>query len=88
MSKVWDRSEASPRPLLAKLAEFVASLTATIGTPLFAKAGAHLEPAPVGEARVRAAILEAALVDVKIVAYSATHTALKAVIPVALRASR
>ena len=38
-----------------------------------------------GEDHVRAAAIAAGLVDVKVVAFSATHSALKLVIPVALR---
>lgn len=40
------------------------------------------------QAQVMAAILAAGLVDVKVCSFSATHTALKAVIPVAKRAPR
>jgi hypothetical protein len=42
--------------------------------------------APLHENVVRAALLDAGLVDTKVVSFSATHTACKAVIPVAQRA--
>lgn len=41
--------------------------------------------APLPERAVREALLEAELVDVKVVAFSDSHTAVKAVIPLALR---
>jgi hypothetical protein len=40
------------------------------------------------QAQVMSAILESRLVDVKVCSFSATHTALKAVIPVAQRTDR
>jgi hypothetical protein len=42
--------------------------------------------APLPERSVRAALLETGLVDVKVVAFSDSHTALKAVVPLAQRA--
>ena len=61
---------------------------------------AHLKPAgaiwlvyvkgkgaPVGETRAREAILACDLVDTKVVAFSETHSALRAVIPLALRSN-
>jgi hypothetical protein len=74
--------KGSELPRLGKMKE---SLAPAGGVWVVRPKGAAASAAGVGEAEVRAAAKAAGLVDVKVCAFSATHTADKYVIPVAKR---
>lgn len=83
----WARDIANPKSLLEKLGVKPGQRSCVLGlaSPFVDKVTSATGNAPVRENAVRAAILAAGLVDTKVVSFSATHTAAKAVIPVAQR---